>query len=75
MLQMIAVCIRNYFFIDGPGGSGKTNLYTALIHHFRGKNELCLVIVPHAMKPGIVQKSIRYADDWRKFQKLDLKAK
>ncbi|CAL8069739.1 unnamed protein product [Orchesella dallaii] len=30
------------FFLDGPGGSGKTYLYTALLHYFKGKNEICL---------------------------------
>jgi len=30
------------FFLDGPGGSGKTYLYTTLLRWFRGNNELCL---------------------------------
>ena len=29
-------------FLDGPGGSGKTYLYTTLIHYFKGKNEIVL---------------------------------
>lgn len=28
------------FFIDGPGGSGKTFLYNTLMHYIRGKNKI-----------------------------------
>ena len=28
----------NLFFVDGPGGSGKTYLYSCLMHNLRGRN-------------------------------------
>ena len=31
-----------FFFIDGPGGTGKTYLYEALLHYVRGKGEVAL---------------------------------
>ena len=30
------------FFIDGPGGTGKTFLYEALLHHARGQGHIAL---------------------------------
>ncbi|CAL8141391.1 unnamed protein product [Orchesella dallaii] len=30
------------FFLDGPGGSGKTFLYTAFLHYFKGRSQICL---------------------------------
>ncbi len=30
------------FFLDGPGGSGKTFLYEALIHYVHGKGKIAL---------------------------------
>ena len=30
------------FFVDGPGGSGKTFLYETLVHHTRGLNKITL---------------------------------
>ena len=31
-----------FFFIDGPGGCGKTFVYEALLHHVRGKGHIAL---------------------------------
>ena len=31
-----------FFFIDGPGGSGKTYLYEAILHHVRGQGGVAL---------------------------------
>jgi hypothetical protein len=31
-----------FFFIDGPGGSGKTFLYETLLHHVRGQGHVAL---------------------------------
>lgn len=31
-----------YFFIDGPGGSGKTYLYSTLLYYIRGKRKVVL---------------------------------
>ncbi|XP_023243314.1 uncharacterized protein LOC111641390 [Centruroides sculpturatus] len=33
------------FFLDGPGGSGKTYLYRTLLHYFRARNE---IVIPTA---------------------------
>lgn len=33
---------KNIFFIDGPGGSGKTYLYRTLIHCMRGRGKIVL---------------------------------
>ena len=30
------------FYVDGPGGCGKTFLYEALLHHVRGQNKIAL---------------------------------
>ena len=32
------------FFLDGPGGSGKTFLYRALLGHLRGQRKLCIAV-------------------------------
>ena len=32
----------NCFYVDGPGGTGKTFLYESLIHTVRGKGSICL---------------------------------
>ena len=31
-----------FFFIDGPGGAGKTYLYTAMLHRVRGESLVAL---------------------------------
>ncbi|XP_023239126.1 LOW QUALITY PROTEIN: uncharacterized protein LOC111637795 [Centruroides sculpturatus] len=37
--------IPKCFFLDGPGGSGKTYLYRSLLHYFRARNE---IVIPTA---------------------------
>ncbi|XP_065315371.1 uncharacterized protein LOC135924247 [Gordionus sp. m RMFG-2023] len=35
-------CTTRYFYLDGPGGSGKTYLYNTLIYYLRGQNKIVL---------------------------------
>ena len=35
---------QRIFFLDGPGGSGKTYLYRTLLSHIRGDNDNALTV-------------------------------
>ncbi|UYV74978.1 hypothetical protein LAZ67_12001956 [Cordylochernes scorpioides] len=43
------------FFIDGPGGSGKTYLYTTLMHSVRGMNQVVLLAATTGIAANLLQ--------------------
>ncbi|UYV83388.1 hypothetical protein LAZ67_23000846 [Cordylochernes scorpioides] len=43
------------FFIDGPGGSGKTYLYTTLMHSVRGMNQVVLPSATTGIAANLLQ--------------------
>ncbi|UYV84552.1 hypothetical protein LAZ67_X002596 [Cordylochernes scorpioides] len=43
------------FFIDGPGGSGKTYLYTTLMHSVRGMNQVVLPAATTGIAANLLQ--------------------
>ncbi|UYV73535.1 hypothetical protein LAZ67_10004016 [Cordylochernes scorpioides] len=43
------------FFIDGPGGSGKTYLYTTLMHSFIGMNQVVLPAATTGIAANLLQ--------------------
>ncbi|UYV64563.1 hypothetical protein LAZ67_3001189, partial [Cordylochernes scorpioides] len=43
------------FFIDGPGGSGKTYLYTTLMHSVRGMNQVVLPAATTGFAANLLQ--------------------
>ena len=42
IVQRVEQHMPGFFFVDGPGGCGKTFLYEALLHHVRGQGHIAL---------------------------------
>uniref|UniRef100_A0A8C5M9U6 ATP-dependent DNA helicase n=1 Tax=Leptobrachium leishanense TaxID=445787 RepID=A0A8C5M9U6_9ANUR len=43
------------YFIDGPGGSGKTYLYQTLLHSFRGNKQIALAVASTGIAANLLE--------------------
>jgi hypothetical protein len=53
------------FFLDGPGGSGKTYLYRALLSHFRGENMVALPVASTGIAANLLQGGRTYFSQYK----------
>jgi len=44
LLRAVEKCFNKVFFIDGPGGTGKTFVYNTLLAHVRSKGNIALAV-------------------------------
>ncbi|XP_053164882.1 uncharacterized protein LOC128350484 [Hemicordylus capensis] len=53
------------FFLDGPGGSGKTYLYKAILNTIRGQNELALPVASTGIAANLLQGGRTYHSQFK----------
>uniref|UniRef100_A0A8C5PJF9 ATP-dependent DNA helicase n=1 Tax=Leptobrachium leishanense TaxID=445787 RepID=A0A8C5PJF9_9ANUR len=53
------------YFIDGPGGSGKTYLYQTLLHSFRGNKEIALAVASTGIAANLLEGGRTYHSQFK----------
>uniref|UniRef100_A0A8C5PGY6 ATP-dependent DNA helicase n=1 Tax=Leptobrachium leishanense TaxID=445787 RepID=A0A8C5PGY6_9ANUR len=53
------------YFIDGPGGSGKTYLYQTLLHSFRGNKQIALAVASTGIAANLLEGGRTYHSQFK----------
>uniref|UniRef100_A0A8C5QEM6 ATP-dependent DNA helicase n=1 Tax=Leptobrachium leishanense TaxID=445787 RepID=A0A8C5QEM6_9ANUR len=53
------------YFLDGPGGSGKTYLYQTLLHSFRGNKEVALAVASTGIAANLLEGGRTYHSQFK----------
>uniref|UniRef100_A0A8C5WCT2 ATP-dependent DNA helicase n=1 Tax=Leptobrachium leishanense TaxID=445787 RepID=A0A8C5WCT2_9ANUR len=53
------------YFLDGPGGNGKTYLYQTLLHSFRGKKEVALAVASTGIAANLLEGGRTYHSQFK----------